>query len=1190
MHLKSLTLKGFKSFASSTTLEFEPGVTCVVGPNGSGKSNVVDAMSWVLGEQGAKALRGGSMQDVIFAGSSSRPALGRAEVILTIDNTDGALPIEFTEVTIARTLFRNGTSEYAINGEQCRLLDIQELLSDSGLGRQMHVIIGQNQLGAILRSTAEDRRGFIEEAAGVLKYRKRKEKALRKIEAMDGNLQRLNDLTGEIRRQLKPLGRQAEAARRASTIQADARDARLRLMADDLTQMRELLERDVADESALRERRAEVDAALAEAQAHEQLLLQAQLEQAPIVTAINSNWMAVANLRERTAGLIALATDRLRLLNDEAPAEEASVRNPAELDEQAREHRATEHDLSTVLEGERLALSEAAAARVRCEQELAQFDVAVEQAQRAVARRKEEIARLDQLLAAANSRVETRATEIDRLTSQRTHAQERAQAAHEAFIALEADSVGFDQGEFALDSEHAAALDARAAADEAVEAVRTRQADAQRTLTGAQARRDALAAALEEQDGAAALMAGEELERLLGPLASQVRIDRGYEDAIAAALGYIADAVAVGDTDTAIAAIGKLRQARSGRASMLILDVPPAARQQAPAEGILAIDVVHAEPAVMAPLTHVLGKVLIVDDMRAAQSLAHSADGWTAVTREGDLLNRVIARGGSGGTSRVQVQSAHDEAVALIEQVNADLQRCAFELESAQDRAAATQAEVNRTLSLLHDSDARIAALGDQLGQHSSVMRSAQAEAERLVQTIDDVTAARQSDAEAAGAMQQRLNEALAQPEIHVPDDSDREQLTAALALAQSLEVDARLAVRTTEERMRAAGAQADSAEKAARDARAAIDRALRRQEQREREARAAAAVLVGASQLADAVVRVLESVEEKRSGAMVAAHERDEQLVALRAQLRELTSLHEQLMNSAHKDDLARTEQRLRIETLEEKVQEDFALDASVLLAEYGPDVLVTPSALSPADDDEAESTPEPYPYVREEQEKRLGEAEKGLALLGRVNPLALEEYAAMEERHKFLTDQLEDLKKGRADLLVIIKEVDERMRDVFGSAFEDTARHFAELFARMFPGGEGRMFLTEPDDLLNTGVEIEARPPGKKVKNLLSLSGGESAMAAMAFLIALFKARPSPFYVLDEVEAALDDSNLGRLIDVLADLKADSQLIIITHHKRTMEIADSLYGVSMRGDGLSQVIGQRLADIVDEREPVTV
>ena len=320
MYLKSLTLRGFKSFASSTTLEFEPGVTCVVGPNGSGKSNVVDALAWVMGEQGAKSLRGGKMEDVIFAGTAGRAPLGRAEVLLTIDNSDGALPIDFAEVTISRIMFRNGGSEYAINGEPCRLLEVQELLSDSGIGREMHVIVGQGQLDTILHATPEDRRGFIEEAAGVLKHRKRKEKALRKLDAMQANLTRVQDLTTELRRQLTPLGKQAEVARRAQVIQTDLRDARSRILADDILQLRTSLEAEIADETALRERRLDVETSLSEVQSRE-AVLEAELQaDAPLVARAQETWFRLSSLRERYLGTISLAADRVRVL---APEEDA---------------------------------------------------------------------------------------------------------------------------------------------------------------------------------------------------------------------------------------------------------------------------------------------------------------------------------------------------------------------------------------------------------------------------------------------------------------------------------------------------------------------------------------------------------------------------------------------------------------------------------------------------------------------------------------------------------------------------------------------------------------------------------------------------------------------------------------------------------------------------------------------------
>ena len=362
MHLKNLTLKGFKSFASATTLHFEPGVTCVVGPNGSGKSNVVDALAWVMGEQGAKSLRGGKMEDVIFSGTSGRAPLGRAEVALTIDNSDGALPIDYTEVTIARTLFRNGGSEYSINGEPCRLLDVQELLSDSGIGREMHVIVGQNQLTAILEATPEDRRDIIEEAAGVLKHRKRKEKALRKLEAMQANLNRLQDLTAELRRQLKPLGRQAEVARRAVVIQSEVRDARLRIMADDLVHLREALAAEVADETALRDRQAEVDAQLAALLAQEAAAEEQAALDAPRLTTAQETWFALSGLRERFHGLVQLSAERVRHLQPE-PEEEDSGRDPEQIEAEARALRAEEFELGRQVEAAREALSHAEAGR-----------------------------------------------------------------------------------------------------------------------------------------------------------------------------------------------------------------------------------------------------------------------------------------------------------------------------------------------------------------------------------------------------------------------------------------------------------------------------------------------------------------------------------------------------------------------------------------------------------------------------------------------------------------------------------------------------------------------------------------------------------------------------------------------------------------------------------------------------------
>ena len=460
MYLKSLTLKGFKSFASSTTLQLEPGITCVVGPNGSGKSNVVDALAWVMGEQGAKSLRGGKMEDVIFAGTSGRPPLGRAEVLLTIDNSDGALPIEYAEVTISRTMFRSGGSEYAINGTPCRLLDVQDLLSDSGIGREMHVIVGQGQLDTILHATPEDRRGFIEEAAGVLKHRKRKEKALRKLDATDGNLTRLNDLLTEIRRQLKPLGRQAEVARQAATVQADVRDARARLMADDLMVARTALEQEMADETILVERREEVEALVASSRERETALEASLREDLPALSRAQDTWFSLSGLRERLRGTQSLAAERLRNAASAEAEPAESGRDPEALEAEAAQVLEQEQAIGAEVETHRTALEEAVTGRRTAEEAASEEERRVAGLVRAAADRREGLARLHGKVNALRTRAAAADDEIGRLRDARQEAVVRAERAQRDFTALETKVAGLDAGEEGLDAEHEAATGA----------------------------------------------------------------------------------------------------------------------------------------------------------------------------------------------------------------------------------------------------------------------------------------------------------------------------------------------------------------------------------------------------------------------------------------------------------------------------------------------------------------------------------------------------------------------------------------------------------------------------------------------------------------------------------------------------------------------------------------------------------
>ena len=582
-------------------------------------------------------------------------------------------------------------------------------------------------------------------------------------------------------------------------------------------------------------------------------------------------------------------------------------------------------------------------------------------------------------------------------------------------------------------------------------------------------------------------------------------------------------------------------------------------------------------------MTRLLADVVVADDLATARRLVEARPGLVAVTAEGDLLGRERAAGGSATTpSLLEVQAAVDDAGARLVEAGHRIERVRFSLQSALDDQALATRDVQSALDRLHESDARMAAVAEQLGQLGAQARAARGEADRLDGSI--AAAVEQLDADRAALAE--LAERHAAASDLAPDGADdiepdtalRDELEEAARTARQAEVEHRLAVRTGEERVRALAGRADQLARAAAQERAGRAKAEARRVRRAREAAVAQEVALAAQAALGHLEHSLARAAEVREQAERARAERDAEMGTLRTRLRELSGELERLTDSVHRDEVARAEQRLRIEALQERALEDHGVEPEALVDEYGPHQLVPPSP--PAPDEEREVEPDPTPYVRAEQEKRLRGAERALALLGRVNPLALEEFQALEERHQFLAEQLEDLKATRRDLMDIIREVDERVEQVFTAAFHDTAREFEVVFARLFPGGEGRLVLTEPGDMLTTGIEVEARPPGKKVKRLSLLSGGERSLTAVALLVAIFKARPSPFYVMDEVEAALDDTNLGRLLGLLEELREASQLIVITHQKRTMEIADALYGVSMRGDGITTVIGQRLRE----------
>ncbi|WP_298943094.1 chromosome segregation protein SMC [uncultured Microbacterium sp.] len=1162
MHLKSLTLKGFKSFAQPTTFALEPGVTCIVGPNGSGKSNVVDALAWVMGEQGAKTLRGGKMEDVIFAGTSTRGPLGRAEVQLTIDNADGALPIEYSEVTISRTLFRNGASEYAINGQTCRLLDVQELLSDSGLGREMHVIVGQGRLDSVLAASPEDRRGFIEEAAGILKHRRRKEKTLRKLEAMEANLTRLSDLAGELRRQLKPLGKQAEIAREAATIAAVVRDAKARLYADDLVALRTQL----------------ADHARNEQERHaERLVLQDESDQLKIridtleaqqrseaVDRARSVTFSLSQVQERLRGLYSLAGQRLALLEDDGQLalEVASV-SQGTIDEARAE-------IDEIGGGLGAAQDAAAAAsrdviRARAELDALDADIAAQSA--LVSAHDMRLSKLRGAADAAASRLEAVRGAVDR--QQRAWDAALVRRAEAEDVLAGVDRTLVPEGSAA---EHASSYE-RAQRDAAsgethVTALRERLHAAEREVESLTAQAAALGRALDVRNAAAAVVArgGRGVRGLIG---DAVKVTPGFEPAIAAALGAMAEGVLVDDVAAALEVATTARDEDLGTIDIAVADAPAPTTTPAVIGGAtFARDVVTAPDGILG----VLSRVMIVDDLAAARAAltAEGASEVIFVTRAGEIVTTFTVRAGSGsGRSRLELAAERDGARARLSEITVVVDSLRDALAVGQATWEESRRRTRDALTRLREHDAALAAHAEQVNRATVRHEAAVAECERLESGVRQAQAAVTEAENAARAADDALTVAREAPRPML-DASAREGMLGALEAARDAEMRARLDVETLKERVRAGEARVVQLERQRERERAAAEEAARRAVIRRAQRELAAEV-------AQTLPPILDSVDRSVAQARVELELAEQTRSAVAADLAQLraheTSVRERLSGlteSVHGLELQMHEKRLHVTSLRERISSELGLDENILIQEYGPDQAV------PADDGEGEAVA----YDRAAQRRRLQDADRKLGQLGRVNPLALEEYAALEQRHAFLTEQLADLVQTRADLMTIIEELDERMQTIFLAAFEDTRVAFGEVFPILFPGGTGSISLTDPDHPLTTGIEVSVRPVGKKIERLSLLSGGERSLAAVALLTAIFKARPSPFYILDEVEAALDDANLGRLLGVFEQLRASSQLIVITHQKRTMEIADALYGVSMRQDGVSAVVGQRVRE----------
>ncbi len=996
MYLKSLTLKGFKSFASPTTLRFEPGITCVVGPNGSGKSNVVDALAWVMGEQGAKTLRGGKMEDVIFAGTSSRAPLGRAEVTLTIDNSDNALPIEYSEVSITRRMFRDGAGEYEINGSSCRLMDVQELLSDSGIGREMHVIVGQGRLSQILESRPEDRRAFIEEAAGVLKHRKRKEKAVRKLESMAANLARLTDLTTELRRQLKPLGRQAEMARRAQTIQADLRDARLRLAADDLVVRRG--EFAGADDTETTLRREHEDAATRLAAATEALAA----HEAAVATlsertdAAQQTWFRLSALAERVNATVRIASERAQYLETEQAA--SSGPDPDALEAEADEVAAREQQLLAELAEARSRLEVARGELAEKERLATDAERAHMAAVRAEADRREGLARLAGQVETVRARVESIDDGVARLTAAIEEAAGRAQQAQAEFEIVQSRVGELDQGEVGLDEQHDRTVAALRLADERVTELQAAERSAERQVASLRARIDALSVGLERKDGAAWLVQNRSNTGLFGTIAKLVRVSSGYETALAAVLGAAADAVAADDAHAARAAVRALKDADGGQASIVLADWPAAPQQRSTPlpDGVhWALDLIDAPSRLQGAMTAMLSDVAVVSDLAAALDLVAGRPTLRAVTLDGDLVGPGWVSGGSDrkpSTLEIasEIEKARSELVAaekLVGELTAALAGALAEQSNRQDAA-------EQALAALNESDAAISAIYEQLGRLGQEARAAEDDWRRQVGQRGELEAGRVETVEELTELENRLRAAQDTQTVVETTPVDRQHMQAAAESARAAEVEARLSLRTAEERANAVRGRADSLRRAAAAEREARVRAQRARAARAHAAAVAAAVSDSGRLIAERLGGVVAAASRSRDAL---AAERQQRATAMAAAREAVTTLNNQinaLTDSLHRDEVAKAQAALRIEQLEQMVLEQFGMAADDLIAEYGPDVALPPSELEMAEYEQARergeqvTAPAPLPFDRPTQERRAKRAERELAELGRVNP----------------------------------------------------------------------------------------------------------------------------------------------------------------------------------------------------------
>lgn len=1144
-------MKGFKSFADPTVLEFEPGVTVVVGPNGSGKSNVVDAVAWVLGAQGPSTVRSGKMEDVVFAGTPDRPALGRAEVSLVIDNSSGSLPIEFTEVVVTRTLYRSGDSEYSLNGVPCRLLDIQELLSDAGVGRQQHVIVAQGQIDQVLNSRPEDRRAIVEEAAGILKYRRRKERAERRLAATEANMTRLQDLQKEVRRQLRPLEKQADAAKRHGSVAEELRSIRLYLTGKEIRTLE-------TAQAAAKEQTLETKA--------EQVRVRGELEGLDIeITASEAQLAAagdqgmdllprVESLRERCRGLIALVDERSRTTERDRG---SLVAADVALTLEAESSRLSDElaDITTreeVIKGQLVELCETET-QLADEADSLEIDaplVGLDAAKRA-AEVKGELGPLTRGLERLTAEYERLTKRVEQLTAEISEAEQhldQLQLSLASASSVEAAMVqDVDQTQNEADS-----------AAEILGAVVDEQQSATKDEQTWSARVEALELAVAAARESSGFQQLQEIEGVVGVLGELVDVEVGWETAVEAALGSALASVVVEDIKTARIALERLA-ASEASGSVLAIKSPYVVAER-PESGDLLRERVTGKTPKLEPLLDSLlaTAVCVAGGWSEAMDFAEQHPGLTVVTASGHCCgpNGWSVRSGDNASTIAALEDARDE----VQLATARREAAEVEREVAESRQRDTQVRFSEALSQLEGNDDLLTRSADGIDRVQRQRRDLDSERKILETRIAELSQALERDQPRVTELEGRLLE-----------------LEAAETLERSAVTDAHTQRRDLEGRIRAAAqarAELETNEKALEQQRKRVEdrrneissllsandqEATEKKDQlgRVEESLTALTALRGLlEQRLGALEKEVGSLRDRRTELSAEVRLVADRLEGLRGERSSLEKRLTEIQETSASNEILETERRFKVDNLREMLRNDLNADA-----------------------DEALDAPEPTLGESVTPAARVRELESDLRRMGPINPLALQEYEALKERHDFVAEQLEDVRSGRRELNKVITAVDAEIVDVFEAAFEDVADNFKQIFSTLFPGGEGKLSLTHPDQMLETGIELEAKPSGKNVRKLSLLSGGERSLTALAFLFAIFRSRPSPFYVMDEVEAALDDINLHRFLDLVSEFRQEAQLLIVTHQKRTMEAADVLYGVSMAPGGSSRVLSEKVA-----------